>query len=104
MMRVGYDPNIHSGRLRRLDRSCYCGKAWVHWTMAIEDRRTGWLTEPMHRGLREGLLHSVARHELICPMYCLMPDHGHFIIGGLHSAPDASDQRLAIRSFRREWN
>lgn len=30
-----------------------------------------------------------------------MPDHGHFLLGGLKQR---SDQRLAIPFFRKEWN
>ena len=29
--------------LPRLNRAFYRGQAYVHWTMTIQDRRTGWL-------------------------------------------------------------
>ena len=96
-----YDPKSHSGRLKRLPPENYRGAAWVHWSMALENRKTGWLTETMHSRIRESLLHTLHRYHLICPVYCLMPDHGHFLLGGLKST---SDQRKAIRFFRKEWN
>ncbi len=70
-----YDPEIHVGRLRRLDPSSYRGTAWVHWVMTMEGRRSGWLTDGFHGVLREALLHFLGRYELICPVYCLMSDH-----------------------------
>lgn len=69
--------------------------------MSIDGRKTGWLDDLMHSRVREALVHTLARYRLICPTYCLMPDHGHFVIGGL--SPN-SDQRKAIRFFRKEWN
>ncbi len=83
--------------LRRLAPESYRGQAFVHWTMAIENRRTGWLTEPFHLRWREALLHTIARYHLTCPAYVLMPDHWHILWIGLH---DDSDQRKAAKFFR----
>ncbi|MBI5772039.1 MAG: hypothetical protein HZA93_29970 [Verrucomicrobia bacterium] len=69
--------------------------------MTLERRATGWLDPLHHARLREGLCHALARHYLVCPAYCLMPDHAHFLWLGI--AP-ASDQRLAARLFRETWN
>ena len=88
-------------RLPRLEPSAYRGMAWVHWTMTMRDRSRGWLDEAMHRRIRELLLHTMARHFLHCPCYCLMPDHAHFLWMGLG---DGSDQLLAARFFRKHWN
>lgn len=91
------------GGLKRLPPEAYQGHTWVHWSMTMDQRRTGWLSPLMHSRIREALLHSLTRHHLICGVYCLMPDHSHFLIGGLRPEP-ASDQRLAMALFRKEWN
>jgi hypothetical protein len=69
--------------------------------MTIADRRTGWLDAAHHAAVRELLLHTIARYQLSCPAYCLMPDHGHFLLVGV--APCA-DQLKAAAFFRRHWN
>ncbi len=95
------EPALHKGRLRRLPPGHYQGLAWVHWTMTIKHRTTGWLDELHHARFRELLCHALARRELICAAYCLMPDHAHLLIGGLNGR---SDQRLAMWDFRKVWN
>lgn len=91
----------HSGRLPRLAPEYYRGTAWVHWVMTLEHRATGWLDALHHARLREALLHALARHRAACPVYCLMPDHAHFLWLGLEAT---SDQRLVARSFRAAWS
>ncbi|MCW1925232.1 hypothetical protein OKA05_21915 [Luteolibacter arcticus] len=91
----------HPDHLPRLPAACYRGTAWVHWTITLHDRRTGWLDDSMHQFFRELLLHAGARYHLHCPAYCLMPDHAHVLWMGI--APH-SDQLLAMRFFRRHWN
>jgi REP element-mobilizing transposase RayT len=86
------------GHLPRLAPEFYRGHAIVHWVMTVERRATGWLDDVTHARLREVLLHTLVRHELLCPVYCLMPDHAHFVWMGV--APDA-DQRRAAAFFRR---
>lgn len=71
--------------------------------MAIQNRSTGWLGPLLHARIREALTHTLSRYHLICPAYCLMPDHGHFLFGGFRPSPE-SDQKKAISHFRREWN
>jgi REP element-mobilizing transposase RayT len=87
--------------LRRLPKGWYTGYAWVHWTMTIDGRTRGWLDELMHRHVRELLVHTTTRHGLVCPAYCLMPDHAHFL--WLGTMP-TSDQNQASAFFRRYWN
>ena len=87
--------------LKRLNPFFYQGENWVHWNMTISNRATGWLSEVHHLRLREALLHTLVRYSLICPVYCLMPDHGHFLWGGLEKE---SDQLKAVSFFRQEWN
>ncbi len=96
-----YDPDKHSGRLRRLDRSYYEGRQWVHWIMTINHRQTGWLNDLHFSRVRELLCHTMARENLICPVFCLMPDHAHFLLGGLD---ESSDQKRAVKFFRTHWN
>lgn len=69
--------------------------------MTIDRRKTGWLTERFHHRFREILLHTLARQRLICPVYCLMPDHLHLLWMGLSGE---SDQRIAARFFRTHLN
>ncbi len=94
-------PDHPPGYLRRLTPGWYTGYAWVHWSMTFEGRRSGWLDRQSHCNLRELLLHVMTRHPLVCPAYCLMPDHAHFL--WLGTAP-ATDQKAAAAFFRRHWN
>ena len=87
--------------LPRLQPEHYRGRAIAHWTMAIDHRRQGWLDPLHHARLRELLCHALGRHRIVCPAYCLMPDHGHFLLCGLE---EISDQRRAVHLFRKAWN
>lgn len=91
----------HHQRLARLAAASYRGFATVHWSMTLENRATGWLDTAHHAALRELLLHTCQRYGLVCPAYCLMPDHAHFLWQGVDTN---SDQRLAAAWFRRQWN
>ncbi|TVR48643.1 MAG: hypothetical protein EA425_13940 [Puniceicoccaceae bacterium] len=90
-----------SGRLRRLNYEAYRGHATVHWSMTLHDRKRGWLDTLHHRDLREIMLHVGFRYGLVCPAYCLMPDHAHFVWCGI---TPVADQRRAMAWFRRQWN
>jgi hypothetical protein len=69
--------------------------------MTIEARATGCLNDLFHARWREALLHALVQHHLLCPVYCLMPDHAHFVwLGGSLG----SDQRRAATEFRRITN
>jgi putative transposase len=96
-----YDPKIHKGRLQRLDDNYYRGQAFVHWTMTIEVRAKRWLNREHHARLRELLCHALCRFRLLCPAYCLMPDHGHFLWVGSSAT---SHQKRAATLFRTGWN
>ncbi len=87
--------------LPRLAPDRYRGFAFIHWSMSIDDRATGWLTPDFHNAFRAHLHHASACYHLICPMYCLMPDHIHLLWVGLRLA---SDQTLAVRRLRRGLN
>ncbi|HXR48643.1 MAG TPA: hypothetical protein VN784_14505 [Candidatus Limnocylindrales bacterium] len=50
-----------------------------------------------HCGFRELLLHAAAREGLLCPAYCLMPDHIHLLWLGLRCD---TDQRNAMSFLR----
>jgi len=88
---------IPKRKLPRLAREHYCGHAVVFWTLTLEDRAQGWLDEPFHARFRELMLHTAAREELFCPVYCLMPDHLHLMWMGLRRT---SDQINAIKFLR----
>jgi REP element-mobilizing transposase RayT len=98
---VSYDPQRHTGRLRRLDAAHYRGRSYVHWSMTVDQRATDWLDALHHARLREWLAHALGRHALVCPAYCAMPDHAHFLWVGWS---DASDQRKAAALLRAAWN
>jgi len=94
----------HAGRndhLKRLPKENYLGQAYVHWTMTIEDRKTGWLIPIFYYKLREILTHTAFRYRICCPIYCCMPDHLHLLWIGLDGG---SDQLLAARFFRKQMN
>ena len=93
------NPDLH--HLPRLERSCYQAFAAVHWTMRIEPLLQGWLDERFHFEFREVLLHACVRERLVCPTYCLMPDHLHLMLLGLAVA---SDQLNAIKFLRLQLN
>ncbi len=82
------DPLNRQFYLPRLPREYYQGDAVVHWTLALFDRARGWLSEGFHERFRELLLHTAAREGLLCPVYCLMPDHVHFVWMGLRLDTD----------------
>jgi len=83
--------------LPRLRREFYMADAVVFWTLTIHDRKTGWLDQQFHQSFRELMLHAAAREGLICPAYCLMPDHIHFVWMGLNVS---TDQRSAMKFLR----
>ena len=83
--------------MRRLPCEFYQGDAFAHWSVAIRERRTGWLCDTTHAAFREAQLHSLARYSLLCAVYCLMPDHMYFVWMGVSSN---SDQDRAARFFR----
>jgi len=89
----------HHKHLPRLARSSYRGQAYVHWTMTIKDRRTGWLIPVFNYKFRELLTHATCRYAFVCPIYCLMPDHIHMVWIGID---DRTDQRNASKYFRRQ--
>lgn len=91
----------YKGGLKRLDDACYEGISYIHWTMTVQDKATGWLNAAHHGALRRIMFHALARECLCCPAYCLMPDHGHFLFVGYDTQ---SKQRAAVRWMRREWN
>jgi len=91
----------HHGRMKRLSDAHYQGYAFVHWSMTIEDRRTGWLDALFHARFRETQMHVLCRHHLICLTYCLMPDHIHTVWAGLSLE---SDQNRAASFFRKYLN
>ena len=87
--------------LKRLEPEFYRGQAYVHWSMTIRDRKTGWLDRAFHYKLRELQTHTGFRYELCCPIYCLMPDHLHLLWIGIS---DLSDQLKAMKFFRTQLN
>ena len=83
--------------LPRLEKHHYQRHAVVFWTNTLEERARGWLTPSFHATFRELMLHAAAREQLFCPVYCLMPDHLHFIWMGLRHE---SDQINAMKFLR----
>ena len=83
--------------LPRLLRDFYQADAVVFWTMPVAHRQQGWLNDSFHATFREMLLHAAAREGLLCPAYCLMPDHIHLVWMGLRRE---TDQRNGIKFLR----
>ncbi len=86
------------GHLSRLEQEHYRGQAYVHWVMTIANRQTGWLIPAFNYKFRELLTHTSFRYALVCPIYCLMPDHIHMVWIGID---DQTDQQNALRYFRK---
>ena len=96
------EPNKpHHYNLKRLPPEHYRGQAFVHWSMTIQDRKTGWLIPIFYYKYREILAHTLFRYGLCCPIYCCMPDHIHLLWIGIF---DGSDQLHAARFFRTQLN
>ena len=87
--------------LKRLQPECYRGQSYVQWSMAIDDRKTGWLAPIFSYKFREVLTHTMFRYGLCCPIYCCMPDHFHLLWIGVLAG---SDQRNAVKYFRKQIN
>lgn len=69
--------------LKRLAREQYIGDAIVHWTITLRDRERDWLSATFYYRFRELLTHTMFRFGLVCPIFCLMPDHFHMVWMGL---------------------
>ena len=87
--------------LKRLPPEYYQGKAYVHWSMTMQDRKTGWLIPIFYYKFREILTHAMFRYGLCCPIYCCMPDHIHLLWVGIL---EETDQRNAAKFFRAQLN
>jgi len=68
-----------NNHLKRLPKAHYQGQAYVHWSMTIADRKTGWLIPVLYYKFREILTHTSFRYGICCPIYCCMPDHMHLL-------------------------
>ena len=89
------------GHLPRLDNAFYRGAAVVHWVFTLADRATGWLDDGVHGQARELMEHTMVRYELLCPVYCVMPEHMHLLWMGVS---ESSNQQKASMFFRRHLN
>ena len=63
------------------------------------DRGTGWLNDSVHLKFRELMLHTAAREGILCPAYCLMPDHIHLIWLGLRRDADQRNGMSFLRTY-----
>ena len=84
--------------LPRLSPEFYKGDTAVHWTLTVFDHGTGWLSDSFHFKFRELLLHIAAREGLVCPVYCLMPDHIHLMWLGLCRDTDQRNGMSFLRT------
>ena len=89
------------GGLVRLHPAFYLGGTFVHWSMTVDRRATGWLTTCHHARVRELLCHALSRFNFVCPAYCFMPDHAHFLFVGCGAT---SNQKSAVLLLRKSWN
>ena len=93
------DPMNRAFYLPRLPREYYQGDAVVFWTLTVFDRAKGWLTSAFHQRFRELMLHAAAREGLVCPIYCLMPDHLHLVWMGLRLDSDQINGMAFLRTY-----
>ena len=94
-----HDPLNRALYLPRLPREYYQGDAVVLWTLTVFDKAQGWLTPALHQSFRELMLHSAAREGLVCPIYCLMPDHIHLVWMGLRLDTDQLNGMAFLRTY-----
>ncbi len=83
--------------LPRLKREFYQADAVVFWTLPVAHRQSGWLDHSFHAAFREMMLHAAAREGLLCPAYCLMPNHVHLVWMGIRKQ---ADQRNGMKFLR----
>jgi hypothetical protein len=93
------DPLNRAFNLPRLPREYYQADAVVFWTLTVFDRAKGWLTPEFHKSFRELMLHAAAREGLVCPIYCLMPDHLHLVWMGLRLDSDQINGMAFLRTY-----
>ena len=93
------DPFNRAFYLPRLPREYYQADAVVHWTLTVLHRKQGWLTAALEARFRELMLHTAAREGLICPLYCLMPDHVHLVWMGLRRDSDQLNGMSFLRTY-----
>ena len=94
-------PPKHPDWLPRLSAAFYRGFTSVHWQMTLDGRAQDWLKPGFHRCFRELLLHTMARYDAVCPIYCLMPDHMHLLWMGVSNE---ADQKVAAKFFLQHVN
>ncbi|EEF60832.1 hypothetical protein [Pedosphaera parvula] len=92
------DPLNRKFNLPRLCREDYQGDAVVMWTLTVFDRAKGWLNPCFHHFFRELMFHVAAREDLVCPIYCLMPDHLHLVWMGLRRDTDQLNGMSFLRT------
>lgn len=92
------DPLNRTFYLPRLAREHYQGDAVVFWTLTVFDQAKGWLRDDFHQRFRELMLHAAAREGLLCPVYCLMPDHLHLVWMGLRLDTDQLNGMAFLRT------
>ena len=92
------DPLNRAFYLPRLPREHYQADAVVVWTLTVFDKAKGWLMPAFHQRFRELMLHAAARKGLVCPIYCLMPDHLHLVWMGLRLDSDQINGMAFLRT------
>ena len=85
--------------LPRLAPVFYQADAAVHWEMSMAYRASGWLTPAFHYAFRELMVHAGARYRLLCPVYCLMPEHLHLVWVGLRVESDQLRAMAFLRTY-----
>ena len=93
------DPLNRAFHLPRLPREHYQADAVVFWTLTVFDKAKGWLTPAFHQRFRELMLHAAAREGLVCPIYCLMPDHIYLVWMGLRLDSDQINGMAFLRTY-----
>jgi putative transposase len=95
--REGQSRSSFSHYLPRLKRDFYVADAVVVWKLPLSYRKQGWLEAGFNCLFREMMLHAAAREGLLCPAYCLMPDHIHLVWMGIRKQ---ADQRNGMKFLR----
>jgi REP element-mobilizing transposase RayT len=93
------DPLNRAFYLPRLSGEHYQADAVVFWTLTVFEKAKGWLTPAFHQRFQNLMLHAAAREGLVCPVYCLMPDHLHLVWMGLRLDSDQINGMAFLRTY-----
>jgi putative transposase len=83
----------------RLSRQIYTGRVAVAFTLCLQGRYHLFTSAAVVDTFVALLKEMVAKHPVLIPVYCFMPDHQHLIMRGLE---DTSDILKTLGSYKQK--